>query len=113
MWEKGSALAVPREVRFPNKIKAIIGLPPRNPPIDRKRLSARMANRLRTDSGTKNPGSLAGDTGAPKGSARRLEQKKSYSIPAPLSSAPAFRAVMVAGRFVCLERQPPRSVRLP
>ena len=56
-----------------------------NRPIDRKRLSPEMANRPPADLDTKNPGSLAGESGAPIGSARRLEQVKLYSIPAVLS----------------------------
>lgn len=56
-----------------------------NAPIDRKRFSAGMANPPNEDGATKNPGGLAGHTGASDGSAWRLERLKSYSIPAVLS----------------------------
>lgn len=44
-----------------------------------------MANRPPLDLHKKNPGSLAGETGAPISSAWRREQGKPYSIPAVLS----------------------------
>jgi len=44
-----------------------------------------MANRPPPDLDTKNPGSLAGESGVPIGSARRHERVKIYSIPAVLS----------------------------
>lgn len=53
--------------------------------IDRKRFSPAMANPPNGHRATKNPGGLAGRTGANQGSAWRLERAKPYSILAVLS----------------------------
>jgi len=64
-----------------------------------------MANRPLPDLDTKNPGSLAGESGVPIGSAGEHEQGEPYSIPPSLSSVPGpvFRALLIGGRFICLE----------
>lgn len=76
---KAPALAVPREVSFPNNNNGLGWITAPNRLFDLKRVSGGMANRSPPNGETKNPGSLAGDTGAQNGSASRQDRAQSYT----------------------------------
>ena len=83
-WPGGATetarVAVPREVSFPNNNNGLGWITAPNRLFDLKRVSGGMANRPPPDGEPKNPGSLAGDTGAPNGSASRQDQHRPYTI---------------------------------
>lgn len=78
-------MAVPREEPFPCKNNRFDWRTPVTRTIDRKRHSGRMANPLWPDAATKNPGALAGATGAGVGSSVGTNRAGAYTIRGALS----------------------------
>ncbi len=81
-----------------NQINRFCGLTAQSGRIDSERVLGRLANRLRDPPGTKNPGPLAGGTGAKADQTGERDRTEVYT-----TARPAFKSDLTAWASACDE----------